>query len=162
MPSIVSIAYSPPTKDSRPVDHYHRVPATEAMLLADRGIESDRKGKGDDRQLNIMSAGTLAQLRDEGFHTGPGQMGEQIVLEGIDVDNLPAGARLRLGHVAIVEVIKPRTGCDRFERIQAKLKKQARGRLGILARVIASGKIAVGDAVRPIEQAHLPADLRME
>ena len=151
MASIVSIAYSPPTEVPRPLDHYHREPAAEAMLLADRGIESDRKGKGDDRQLNIMSAASLAQLREEGFHTGPGQMGEQIVLDGIDVDNLPAGAKLRLGHSAVVEVVEPCMGCDRFERIQGKLKKQARGRLGVMARVTASGKIAVGDAVDTID-----------
>src|SRR5438132_6162081 len=104
MPSIVSIAYSPPTEVPRPKDHYHRAPAAEAMLLADQGIESDRKSKGGERQINIMSAATLAQLRNEGFHTGPGQMGEQIVLEGMDVDNLPAGTKLRLGQSAIVEV----------------------------------------------------------
>ena len=146
MPSIVSITYSPPTEVPRPEDHYHRAPAAEAMLLADRGIESDRKSKGGKRQLNIMSAATLAQLREEGFHTNPGQMGEQIVLEGIDVDHLPAGAKLKLGPSAIVEVSIPRTGCDRFEHIQGKHKKLVGGRLGVMASVIVSGKIAVGAA----------------
>jgi len=147
MPSIVSIAYSPPTEVPRPKDHYHRISATEAMLLADRGIEFDRKGKGGDRQLSIMSAATLAILREEGFQTAPGQMGEQLVLEGIDVDNLPAGAQVKLGPTAIVEVVEPRTGCDRFERIQGKHKKLVRGRFGVIARVTSSGKIVVGDAV---------------
>jgi len=147
MASIVSIAYSPPTEIPRPKDHYHRVPATEAMLLADRGIEFDRKGKGGDRQLSIMSAATLAILREEGCHTGPGQMGEQLVLEGVDVDNLAAGSQIRLGATAIVEVVEPRTGCDRFEHIQGQHKKLVRGRFGIIARVRVSGKIAVGDDV---------------
>ena len=151
MPSIVSISFSPPSELPRPADRYHRASAAEAMLLAERGIESDRKGKGGDRQLNIMSAATLAQLRDEGFHTGPGEMGEQIVLEGIDVDNLPVGAKIKLGPAAIVEVGIPRTGCDRFEHIQGRHKKLVRGRLGVMARVIASGKIAVGDAVSTFE-----------
>ena len=151
MASIVSIAYSPPTDVPRPEDHYHRAPAAEAMLLADQGIESDRKSKGGDRQINIMSAAMLAQLGDEGFHTGPGQMGEQIVLEGIDIDGLPAGTKIRLGPSAIVEVMIPRSGCDRFERIQGKLKKLVRGRLGVMARVTASGKIAVGDSVSTLQ-----------
>jgi MOSC domain-containing protein YiiM len=151
MPSIVSIAYSPPTEIPRPLDRYHRAPAAEAMLVADRGIESDRKSKGGDRQLNIMSAATLEQLRNEGFHTAPGQMGEQLVLEGLDVDNLPAGSKIKLGPSAVVEVMIPRTGCDRFEHIQGKLKRLVRGRLGVMARVKASGKITVGDAVSVIE-----------
>jgi MOSC domain-containing protein YiiM len=147
MASIVSIAYSPPTEVPRPADHYHRAPAAEAMLVAELGIETDRKSKGGDRQLNIMSAATLAQLRHEGFHTGPGQMGEQIVLEGVDVDNLPVGAKIKLGPSAVVEVMIPRSGCDRFEHIQGMHKKLVRGRLGVIARVTVSGKIAVGDPV---------------
>ena len=152
MARIVSIAYSPPTEIPRPKDHYHRVPAAEAMLLADRGIEFDRKGKGGERQLSIMSAATLDILRNEGFQTAPGQMGEQLVFEGIDVDHLAAGSQLKLGSTAIVEVVEPRTGCDRFERIQGKHKKLVRGRFGVIARVRVSGKIAVGDPVSPVEQ----------
>jgi hypothetical protein len=147
MAHIASIAFSPPTENTRPADHYHRVPAATAMLIADHGIETDRKGKGGDRQINIMSAGTLARLRAEGFKTGPEEMGEQIVLDGIDVDTLPAKTCVRLGTAAVVEVVLPRTGCDRFERIQGKHKKLARGRLGVIARVVSSGPIAVGDPV---------------
>jgi MOSC domain-containing protein YiiM len=147
MARIVSIAFSPPTENPRPEDHYHRVPAAAAMLVADLGIETDRKGRGGDRQINIMSAETLASLRDEGFNTAPGQMGEQIVIDGIDVNQLPARARLRIGAAAVVEIVLPRTGCDRFERIQGKHKKLARGRMGVIARVVASGAIAVGDPV---------------
>src|SRR5262249_51244370 len=93
------------------------------------------------------SAETLAALREEGFRTGPGEMGEQIVLEGIDVNVLPAKTRLRLGTLAVIEVVLPRTGCDRFERIQGKHKKLARGRMGVIVQVVASGSIAVGDPV---------------
>ncbi len=147
MPQIASIVFSPPTDRPRPEDHYDRVVVAIAVLVANAGIENDRKGRGGDRQINIMAAETLAALRDEGFKTGPGEMGEQIVLSGIDVNTLPAQARLRLGGDAIVEVVLPRTGCDRFERIQGKHKKLARGRLGVIARVITGGAIAVGDPV---------------
>lgn len=147
MAQIISIAYSPPAEVPRPEDRYHRVPADSALLIAEAGIETDRKSKGGDRQMNVMSAATLARLREEGFKTGPGEMGEQIVLDGIDVDGLPKGTRIRLGLSAVVEVVLPRTGCDRFERIQGKHKKLVRGRLGVMVRVVAGGRIAVGDAV---------------
>lgn len=152
MPHIVSIAYSSPTEIPRPANHYHRVPATTAKLIADRGIENDRKSKGGNRQVNIMAAETLARLADEGFRTAPGQMGEQIVVEGVDADNLREGTRLRLGASAIVVVGLARTPCDRFERIQGKHKKLVRGRLGVIARVISDGTISVGDpvAIEPV------------
>lgn len=147
MPSIVSICYSPAVEVPRPEDRYHRIAVHEARLAADAGIEGDRKGKGGSRQLNLMSAESLARLRAEGFQTAPGQLGEQIVLEGIDLESLPAGARLKLGSSAIVEINIPRTGCDRFERIQGKFKGLARGHLGVMACVVTDGSIAVGDTV---------------
>jgi MOSC domain-containing protein YiiM len=117
------------------------------MLLAGHGIEGDRKGKWGERQINIMSAETLKVLESEGFRTAPGEMGEQIVVAGIDLNTLPAGARIQLGPAAIIEVTMPRTGCDRFEHIQGKPKHLVRGRLGAMARVVTGGPIAVGDPV---------------
>lgn len=145
MPAIVSIAYSPPNEVSRPADRYQRLPTQQATLLAGQGIEGDRKGKWGERQINVMSAETLALLQNEGFKTGPGEMGEQIVIAGIDFNALPVGARVQLGASAIIEVTMPRTGCDRFEHIQGKFKGLARGRLGAMVRVVAGGPIAVGD-----------------
>jgi MOSC domain-containing protein YiiM len=147
MARIVSIAYSPPTAEPRPKDNYHRDSFSKALLSVERGIDGDRKGKARDRHLNVMSATTLASLAAEGFKTGPGQMGEQIVVNGVEIDALPVGARIRLGEVAVVEVTSARTGCDRFEHIQGKPKKLVRGRLGVMARVVTGGPIAVGDPV---------------
>ncbi|HEY3968810.1 MAG TPA: MOSC domain-containing protein [Planctomycetaceae bacterium] len=147
MPIIISITYSPPVEVPRPKDQYHRVSVSQANLLAGHGIEGDRKGKWANRQLNVMSAETLKVLHDEGFQTAPGELGEQIVIDGIDVDALPVGSQIQLGSAAIIEVTMPRTGCDRFEHIQGKFKGLVRGRLGAMARVIAGGPIAIGDPV---------------
>jgi MOSC domain-containing protein YiiM len=144
---IVSIAWSPSTGEPRPEDYYHRNSFSRAVLTVEQGIEGDRKGKGRDRQLNVMSAQSLASLASEGFKTGPGQMGEQIVVDGVEIDALPVGTRVRLGESAVIEVTIARTGCDRFEHIQGKHKKLARGRLGVMARVVTGGPIAVGDPV---------------
>jgi MOSC domain-containing protein YiiM len=145
MATLTSITYSPPSDDPRPEDHYARTAFATVVLTADRGIEGDRKGRGGKRQLNLMSAATLRQLTEEGFKTGPGEMGEQIVIDGLDVDHLQPGACLRLGAEAVVQVGEPRTGCDRFERIQGKFKGFVHGRLGVMARVVRGGSIAVGD-----------------
>jgi MOSC domain-containing protein YiiM len=148
MPQIVSIVCTPNSiTDQRPADRYARVPLAAAELLEDRGIAGDGKGSRN-RQLNLMAAETLAALRTEGFNTAPGELGEQIVLAGIDVDRLPAGTRLRLGGTAIVEVVLPRTGCARFEAIQGHAKETVAGRLGVMARVVRGGGIRVGDPVQ--------------
>jgi MOSC domain-containing protein YiiM len=145
-PRVVSIVYSPPGSKRRPQDHYTRVPLERAKLIEFLGIDGDLKSGTGDRQLNVMLAENLAELLAEGFKTSPGELGEQIVISGIPADALVPGARVRLGS-AVIEVTIPRTGCARFETIQGKTKQAAAGRLGVLARVIAGGEIAVGDEV---------------
>jgi MOSC domain-containing protein YiiM len=147
---VVSIVYTPHEVEvRRPQDRYTRVAAERVRLVEFQGIEGDAKGGTGKRQLNIMSAEQLAELRAEGFKTEPGEMGEQIVVAGVDPATVTVGSRWRIGG-AVLEVTIPRTGCDRFERIQGKAKQSVKGRLGVLARVVTGGEVAVGDAVEPL------------
>ena len=95
MISVTSIVYKPKSAGSDPEDHYLRIPLDSARLVAGRGIEGDRKGGHPNRNLNIMSFEILEALREEGFSTLPGQMGEQIVIQGIDVGELAEGEQLQ-------------------------------------------------------------------
>jgi MOSC domain-containing protein YiiM len=147
MAAIVSIVYTPASVERKPPDFYARVSLQKATLLEGGGIDGDLKGRNQIRNLNIMAAEILEQLATEGFQTGPGEMGEQIVVSGVDLGLLKAGDQLRLGESAIVEMVLPRTGCDRFEHIQKHPKGSVRGRLGIMAKVVAGGEIHVGDPV---------------
>jgi MOSC domain-containing protein YiiM len=148
MGAIVSIVHTPEGIDRHPPDHFARVPVEAASLEAGRGIVTDRKGGvRPERQLNIMSLETLELLRAAGYRTGPGEMGEQIVVSGVDVNRLPAGARLRLGTEAVIEVINLRTGCDRLRRIQGCTPADVAGRLGVMARVLVGGTVCVGAVV---------------
>ena len=95
--------------------------------------------------MNILSAEWLSGLASDGYRTGPGQFGEQLIVSGIDVLSLKTGDRLRIGSEAVVEMTKPRTGCSRLEGAQGR--PIACGPIGMLATVIESGDIAVGDLV---------------
>jgi MOSC domain-containing protein YiiM len=94
-----------------------------------------------------MAEEALAVLAEQGFKTAPGEMGEQLRFSGLDLNSLPAGTRLQIGAQAVIELIKPRTGCDRFEHIQGKPAAEAAGRMGHMAAVIVPGEIRVGDLV---------------
>jgi MOSC domain-containing protein YiiM len=148
MGTITSIVYRP--EQLHPKDHFSRVPLQTANLIEGNGIEGDLKGDNPKRQINIMTRETLDELAAEGFQTAPGQMGEQIVVSGLDVNTLPEGAQIQLGD-AVIEVYKPRTGCERFEAIQGLPPKQAANRLGVIVGVIKSGTIHVGDPVALLE-----------
>ena len=151
MTQIASIVYKP-IGQPEPENDYLRLDLDDANLIAGHGLEGDaHAGHNPDRQLNIMSYETLTILRSQGFYTEPGQMGEQIVIHQLDVDALPAGARVQLGKEAIIEVVNPRTGCEKFERIQRKSKSIVQGQMGVMARVIVGGKISIGDPVRVLK-----------
>jgi MOSC domain-containing protein YiiM len=153
-PHVVSIVYRPrDAAEPKPQDHFARVPLVRARLVEFHGIEGDAKGSATDRQLNVMLAETLTELGAEGFKAAPGELGEQIVLAGLDPASLAEGARLRLGSAVIVVGI-PRTGCARFEMIQGKPRQSAKGRLGVLARVVTGGEVAVGDPVEVLPTDH--------
>jgi MOSC domain-containing protein YiiM len=142
---VVSIVYRP-KKSGRPQDRYAREPVERVTLREFQGIEGDRKGGTGDRQLNVMLAEAVAELGAEGFKVAPGELGEQIVVAGLDPVALTEGTRLKLGE-AVIQVGIPRTGCARFETIQGKPQQSAKGRLGALATVVTGGEVAVGDAV---------------
>ncbi len=153
MAAIYSIVYTPKGSTRQSPDAYVRVPLEKASLVVGHGIDGDRKGGNPNRQLNIMSYETLAALEKEGFTVKPGAMGEQIILEGLDVNQLQQGDRIRLGERALVEVVSHRNGCDRFQHIQGHHPSEAKGRLGIMAKVIQGGTIAPGDVVTQVESA---------
>lgn len=149
MGTIVSITYKPTDVDSRPPDHYARVSLSQAQLIADFGIEGDAKGGHPKRQLNVMSHEMLQELGQSGYNITPGQMGEQIVLDGLDFAKLAVGDRLQFGATACIEITSFRNGCQRFETLQALPKPTASQEhsLGFMARVVTGGPIHIGDNV---------------
>jgi molybdopterin adenylyltransferase len=150
MAELVSIVYRP-VGAQKGENGFTRVPVQEAQLVVGYGIEGDAKGGADDRHLNILSASSARSLAEDGYTTTPGAIGEQLILEGVDVEALPAGTRLAVGEAAEVELVKLRTGCTVFEGHQGKSREGAAGRLGMMAKVVTGGPIRVGDPVRVVE-----------
>ena len=146
-PRVVSLAYKPASLEQHPYDCFPRVATERVMLVAGHGIAGDTKGRPDSRQLNVMLAETVAQLRAEGLHTNPGELGEQIVIAGLPAGAVSPGVRLRLGESAVIEMIYERVPCGRFARIQGRPKDAVRGRIGFMARVLVGGEVAIGSPV---------------
>ncbi len=145
---IISICYQPDV--SRLEDkQFNRVPVKSIELIAGHGIKGDRKaGRNPKRQINILSMNTVESLQDLGFQVNPGELGEQLVIEGVNVMELPIGTQIQLGHSAIIELTMVRTGCEWLEMIHGQSKDEAVNRLGMLAKVVQGGMIAVGDTIQ--------------
>lgn len=152
MANLVSIVYQPVDREYvDPYGDFIREPLIAAELVADHGIRGDRKaGHNPQRQVNLLSGGWLAEAAARGYRAAPGQFGEQLIVDGLDLAVLPPGTQLQLGDVAVLEIIKGRTGCERLEAAQGKSIKGL-GAIGVLARVVAGGPIRVGDPVAVLE-----------
>jgi len=150
MATVYSIVYSP--QKGQPDDHYNRVPLKQANLVENFGIEGDAKGgKHPDRNLNIMCHDMLNGLGNSGLNVEPGAMGEQMIFDGLNVMQYPPKTRIQIGDSAVIELTKPRTGCDRFQAIQGVDPKTLENQMGMMARVIVSGAINVGDEIKVLE-----------
>jgi len=153
--TIVSICYQPAVSQLED-KKFNRVPIATVELIADHGIQGDRKaGRNPKRQVNIMSMNTVKTLNDLGFKTNPGDLGEQLVIDGFNVMDLPIGSQIQLGDSAVIELTMVRTGCAWLELIHGQSKDEATQRLGMLAKVVQSGTISVNDKVKVIDAVFL-------
>lgn len=155
--NIISICYQP---DASKLEEkqFNRVAVQSVELIAGHGIRGDRKaGRNPKRQINLISMNTIKLLDKLGFQTFPGALGEQLVIDGIDVMTLPIGTQIQLGESAVIELTMVRTGCAWLEMIHSQSKDKAVDRLGMLAKVVHSGIINVNDTVKVLTQQTLYA-----
>lgn len=108
------------------------------------------------RQVHLIHAELFDELHAAGFDVAPGQMGENVLTRGLDLLGLPAGAQLRLGNDAVVEITGLRNPCAQIDTFRPGLLKAVLGRdeqgkivrkAGIMGIVIEGGEIRPGDAI---------------
>jgi hypothetical protein len=109
------------------------------------------------RQVHLIHAELLDELRAAGFAVSDGQVGENVTTQGIDLLGLPTGARLYLGDTAAVEVTGLRNPCSQLDDFQpglmaAMLGRDEQGRLtrksGVMGIVLTGGTVRPGDPIR--------------
>jgi len=104
---------------------------------------------GSQRQLLLVDRETL-----EALELPPGIVRENITTEGLNVNGLQPGEKLRIG-AALLEVTMPCTPCSLMEQIRAGLRREIRGRRGMLCRVLEGGVIRTGDAIQKLAAASI-------
>src|ERR1700730_794895 len=114
----------------------------EIRALENSGLEGCAHARtGSPRQVLLMDNETLELMELQ-----PGIIRENITTRGINVNGLAVGQRLRVGD-AQLEISLPCTPCDLLEKIRPGLRRELRGRRGMLCRVIAGGTIRQGDSI---------------
>jgi MOSC domain-containing protein YiiM len=155
-----------------PVHEFSKNAAETLRLLAGYGIEGDAHG-GDRvqhrsrvavdptqpnlRQVHLLHTELLRELTEEGFAVGPGQLGENILTDGLDLLGLPTGTCLKLGDQAEIEITGLRNPCKQIDAFEPNLLRRLAYRndagefvrlAGIMAVVLTTGRIRTGDTIR--------------
>jgi MOSC domain-containing protein YiiM len=109
------------------------------------------------RQVHLLHAELLHELNKEGFTVGPGQLGENILTEGLDLLDLPTDTRLLLGNEAEIEITGLRNPCKQIDSFAPNLLRRLAYRdesgefvrlAGVMGVVLTTGEIRIGDAIR--------------
>ena len=133
-----------------------KTPAAEANVTA-VGLEGDRHRQrryhgGPDRAVVLYSADRIAALRAEGHPIAVGTTGENLTVSGLDWTRVEPGSRLSVGEVTL-EVTDYTTPCKTITGsflggdIARIAQKTHPGWSRVCARVLAGGRVRVGDAV---------------
>jgi MOSC domain-containing protein YiiM len=121
----------------------------EARVITNVGLEGCAHARpgGGPRQVLLVDRETL-----EAMDLRPGIVRENITTEGIDVNSLAPNQELRIGEVQleVSEICHP---CDQLEKIRPGLRREMRGRRGMLCRVLEGGMIRRGDAIEKVSAA---------
>jgi len=132
-------------------------PAESIEVIADKGISGEPRyfgrmsrdsGKPSRRQLSLIEREQIAEHAAAlGLQTiAPGAVRSNIETEGIDLVSL-VGKELEIGE-AVILLYSPRDPCGKMDAICQGLRElMLNNRQGVMAQVVRSGRISVGDKI---------------
>ena len=132
-----------------------KVPQPAARFAANHGIEGDAHAGPWHRQVSVLAAEDIGEMRQRALPgLKDGDFAENLVLSGVDLGALGLGSRLRLGGEAALRVTQLGKECHRRCVIFEETGDCIMPRLGVFARVVQTGTVAVGDSVEVVECVH--------
>ena len=137
------------------------IPVTSIDVEADKGIMGNGRyfgrrslaGQPGKRQVTLIEREQIAEHGNAlSISINPGVVRSNIETTDIDLIAL-IGQRARVG-TAILEFYEARTPCSKMDAVCTGLRsRMENGRQGVLAKVIHSGCVAIGDSIAPINPA---------
>lgn len=158
---------------------FSKEPADSIELVAGLGVEGDAHqgatvqhrsrvaidpSQPNLRQVHLIALEVLDDLEAKGFTVQPGDLGENVTTEGLDLLALPTGTVVGLGERALVALTGLRNPCRQIEAFESGLLDEVLERddeghvirkAGVMGVVILGGPVRQGD---PIEIALPPGD----
>src|SRR5215210_9508278 len=138
MASVAGLFTSPARKSGVSTAH-ERVRA-----VAGHGFEGCAHANPPKREVLFASREHL-----DGLDLEPGAIRENVTVDGEDVQAWEVGRHVRAGG-ALFEITMVCDPCHRMDELRDGLREKLDGKRGMLARVVESGEVAVGDSIEPV------------
>jgi MOSC domain-containing protein YiiM len=149
--------------------------AVEAVVVTGLGLDGDwnrhrmaRLAADPKKAVLLITLDALESLRHDGWPVRPGDLGENLTVSGVPYDAFAVGSRWAIGRAVEIEITEPCTPCRNLavlpyvgQACVAEFITTTLGRRGWYGRVLAPGRVRVGDRVVPREtpaQAPHPPD----
>ena len=121
-------------------------PVEQVQLVEDHGIVSDAHAGNWHRQVSLLADESIAKMRGKYPDIPVGAFAENILTEGIILNDLPIGTRLRIAD-ALLEVTQIGKECHADCAIRKQVGDCVMPREGIFAKVLEGGIIKAGDEI---------------
>jgi MOSC domain-containing protein YiiM len=122
----------------------------EAELRADFGIVGDAHAGNWNRQVSLLASESIDEMLAKGAKVSPGDFAENITTEGIDLQKLSIGSKLKLGKGAELQISQfgkeCHSRCEIFEQVGDCIMP----REGVFAKVMRAGSVKVGDVIEEV------------
>ena len=122
-----------------------------ARLKAGFGIEGDAHAGDWHRQISLLGKESIEKMRAKGADVTEGDFAENITTEGIDLQSLEIGSKLRLGPEAEIEITQSGKKCHGDCAIFQQIGDCIMPREGLFAKVTKPGRIKTGDPIEVLQ-----------
>lgn len=127
----------------------HEVPSVS--VLVEHGVEGDAHAGDWHRQISLLAHTDIEFMRAKGLNLKPGAFGENLVIDGLDCDELGVGSQLRIGPV-LLELTQIGKVCHTRCAIYYSTGDCIMPRTGLFARVLEGGELHAGMPVQQVSK----------
>lgn len=132
-----------------------KTPVATATFIAGLGIHGDAHSGNWHRQVSLLDADDIAQVRRAGLpDLAPGDFAENIVVSGVPLAELGLGSKLRLGASVVLSITQIGKRCHAPCRIHSLTGDCIMPRRGLFAVVEEGGDVATGAEATVVQ--HVP------
>lgn len=119
---------------------------SHARFIENYGIENDAHAGDWHRQISLLSYEKIEEFKAKGAKIEPGSFGENLIVEGFELNKIPVGSVMKAGDV-ILEITQIGKECHSHCKIYEAMGDCIMPREGIFAKVIKGGELNAGDEI---------------